>query len=87
MNGYELTEDEALSLFTKEVWQDLGWTGKGEYIAAVADVVGMIPDDVSAEARESRVEKMASRFEAGMPIFESDTLSTRMERLAALGEE
>ena len=86
MNDYELTEDERLSLFTKEVWQDLGWTGKGEYLASIADQVSMVPQDVSPEARNLRVEKMASRFEAGMPIFESDSLSTEDERLAALGE-
>ena len=80
-------EGELLDMFTKEVWQDLGYAGKGEYLASIADQVSMIPNDVSPEARELRVEKMASRFEAGLPIFEGDTLSTEAERLSALGEE
>ena len=81
-----LSQDDCLNLFTKEVWNDLGFTGKGEYLAAVSDEVGMIPDDISPEARELRVSQMASRFEAGLPIFENDELSTGSERLAALCE-
>ena len=70
-----LEEGTVLDLYTKEVWQDLGFAGKGEYLASVSDEVGMIPDDVSPEARELRVSKMASRFEAGLPIFEGDEFS------------
>ena len=81
-----LEEGTVLDLYTKQVWQDLGFAGKGEYLAAVSDEVGMIPDDISPEARELRVSQMASRFEAGLPIFENDELSTGSERLAALCE-
>ena len=82
-----LPEETVLDLYTKEVWEDLGYTGKGEYITAVADKVGMVPEDMTSEAREERVSQMVKRFEAGMSIFEDDSLSTEEERIAALGEE
>ena len=81
-----LEEGTVLDLYTKQVWQDLGYAGKGEYLASLDNQSSMIPDDVSPESRELRVAEMVSRFEAGMPIFESDTLSTEAERLASLIE-
>ena len=82
-----LEEGTVLDMFTKEVWEDLGLAGKGEYLSAIADRIGMVPDDMTCEAREERVSEMVKRFEAGMSIFENDSLSTEEERIAALGEE